>query len=334
MAPEPQRATLLKLLNGYQVTQAIHVAAVLGIADVLQQGGRSADDLAGETGTDPRTLYRLLRALAAVGVFREEGDRTFALTPVGEKLIADRPGSLRDYAIFIGHESNWITWGSLLDGVRTGSNVFRQVYGKSVWEYRAARPELSALFTRATAQTKLAGSVLDICDFSGFGTIVDVGGGTGAMLAGILAAHPQAKGVLFDQPHVVANNRLSETGVADRCRAVGGDFFAGVPEGGDAYILRAVLHDWEDEDCVAILKSCRKAVSDTARLFLVERLVGPPNDDAETKFFDLTMLVNPGGRERTREEYGRLLEAAGFLPGPVAGPGPDRFYVFEATPDS
>jgi len=334
MASEVQRAILLKLLNGYQVTQAIHVSAVLGLADLLQEGVTSTDDLADRTGTDPGTLYRLLRALAAVGVFHEKSNRSFALTPVGESLIGDRPGSLRDYAIFIGHESNWTPWGSLLDGIRTGSNVFRKVYGKSVWEYRAAQPELSALFTRATAQTKLAGSVLDVYDFSDIDTIVDVGGGTGAMLASILAAHPQTKGVLFDQPHVIANNRLSETGVADRCRAVGGDFFAGVPEGGDAYILRAILHDWGDEDCIAILKSCRKAIRSSARLLLVERLVGPPNDDAETKFFDLTMLVNPGGRERTGEEYGELLRRASFRPGPVAGPGPDRFFVIEARPDS
>lgn len=264
-------------------------------------------------------------------MFCEESERAFSLTPVGEGLLADNLGSLRDYAIFAGHESNWNTWGKLFLGVKSGENVFPQVYGTDVWKYRAKRPEVSAMFDRAVAATKLVTSALDIYDFSAFRMIVDVGGGNGTMLANILSAHPLARGILFDQPHVASQKRLAAAGVADRCEVVGGDFFEAVPDGGDAYILGTVIHDWNDNDAIAILKTCRKAMSISAKLLLIERIVGPPNEDARTKFLDLTMLVIPGGHERTQEEYSSLLEAAGFRLSNVAGPGPDRYCVIEAT---
>lgn len=232
MLEEPQHADLLQLVNSYQVSQAIHVAAVLGIADILKQGPRTADDIAVETEADPEVTYRLLRALAAVGVFREESERAFSLTLIGEGLLADNLGSLRDYAIFAGQESNWNTWGNLLLGVKNGENVFPQVYGMDVWEYRAYRPELSVLFDRAVAATKLVTLVLDIYDFSAFRVVVDVGGGNGTMLANILSAHPLARGILFDQPHVASKKKLAAVGVADRCEVIGGDFFEAVPAGG------------------------------------------------------------------------------------------------------
>jgi hypothetical protein len=330
MQGEPQHADLLQMVNSYQVSQAIHVAAVLGIADILKHGSRSADDIASEIEADPEVTYRLLRALAAVGVFREESEQAFSLTPVGEGLLADTPGSLRDSAIWLGQESNWNSWGKLILGVKSGENVFPQVYGTDVWEYRAKQPEVSAMFDRMQA-VKGEGSILGLYDFSAFGVIVDVGGGTGTMLASILSAHPPARGILFDQPHVVSKNPLVAAGVADRCEVIGGDFFEAVPDGGDAYLLRTVIHDWDDNDAIAILKACRKAMSRSAKLLLIERIVGPPNEDALAKFFDLTMLVFPGGRERNQEEYSRLLEAAGLCLSNVAGPGPDHYCVIEAT---
>jgi hypothetical protein len=330
MLEKPQHADLLQLVNSYQVSQAIHVAAVLGIADILKHGSRSADDIASEIEADPEVTYRLLRALAAVGVFREESEQAFSLTPVGEGLLADTPGSLRDSAIWLGQESNWNSWGKLILGVKSGENVFPQVYGTDVWEYRAKQPEVSAMFDRMQA-VKGEGSILGLYDFSAFGVIVDVGGGTGTMLASILSAHPPARGILFDQPHVVSKKPLEAAGVADRCEVIGGDFFEAVPDGGDAYLLRTVIHDWDDNDAIAILKACRKAMSRSAKLLLIERIVGPPNEDALAKFFDLTMLVFPGGRERSQEEYSSLLEAAGLRLSNVTGPGDDHYCVIEAT---
>jgi hypothetical protein len=330
MQGELQHADLLQLVNSYQVSQAIHVAAVLGIADILKQGPRTADDIAVETEADPEVTYRLLRALAAVGVFREESERAFSLTPIGEGLLAGAPGSLRDSAIWVGQESNWNSWGNLILGVKSGENVFPQVYGTDVWEYRAKQPEVSAMFDRMQA-VKGERTIFGLCDFSAFGVIVDVGGGNGTMLASILSAHPPARGILFDQPHVVSKDSLVAAGVADRCEVIGGDFFEAVPDGGDAYVLRTVIHDWDDDDAIAILKTCRKAMSGSAKLLLIERIVGPPNEDAHTKFLDLTMLVFPGGHERSPEEYSGLLEAADLRLSNVAGPGPDQFCVIEAT---
>jgi len=330
MLEESQRDSLLRMVNGYQVSQAIHVASVLGVADALKDGARHVDDIADQTDTDPQALYRLLRALAAAGVFLEGDQRIFSLTPLGRGLVSDGHGSLRDYAIFVGHESNWGTWGNLLNGIRNGKNVFRQVHGETVWDYRAQRPEVSAMFNRATAATKLTGSVLDIYDFSPFRSIVDVGGGNGSMLADILKVNPVAQGILFDQPHVVSKDQLQKAGVTAQCEVIGGDFFQSVPTGGDLYVLRAVLHDWDDADCIQILKTCRDAMADTARLLIVERLIEPPNVGREIKFFDLAMFVLPGGRERTREEYSSLLMAAGFEVARVTEPGADNFSAIEA----
>jgi hypothetical protein len=329
---QSSRLGLLQMVNGFQASQALHVAAVLGIADKLSDGPRSSDDVADEVGADPRTAYRLMRALAAIGVLREERDRIFSLTNVGEYLRSDVPGSLSAWTIFIGQESNWNAWGNLLLGVKTGENVFPQVHGTTVWKYRADRPELSAIFNRSTEATKGGASILEIYDFSAAGVIVDVGGGNGSLLAQILFAYPNARGVLFDQPHVVRPDRLEAAQVADRCKVVGGSFFDAVPTGGDVYIMRAVIHDWDDEKSLAILRQCRKAMSGSAKLLLNERVVGPPNEDAGTKFSDLNMLVNPGGMERSREEYAALLEAAGFRLSRATPRASDLFSVIEATP--
>jgi hypothetical protein len=318
MADQDQRPALelRRLANGFQVTQAIHVAATLEIADLLADGPRSSDGLAAATGSDPDALYRLLRALAAVGVFREEEDRRFAQTELSEGLRSDAPDGIAGWAAFVGRPSYWQAWGNLLHSVRTGENAFRHVHGTDVWSYRAERPEENAVFNRAMqALTRSSNQALvEAYDFGRFGTIVDVGGGNGTLLALLLARYPSLEGVLFDQPHVVAGagEALGAAGVADRCRVVAGSFFDGIPAGADAYVLKAIIHDWQDEESVAILRRCREVVPDSGALLVIERVLGPPNADAAAKLSDLNMLVAAGGRERNLDEFESLFAATGF----------------------
>lgn len=306
------------MINGYQLSQAIYVTATLGIADLLKDGARTSDELAAATETDPPTLYRLLRALAAVGVLHEEDGRRFELTPVGEQLRSDHPQSIRGWAAFIGRPYHWEAWGHLLDSVRTGENAFRLLNGTDIWSYRAERPEESAIFDRAMMALTGASNqaLLAAYDFGRFGTVCDVGGGNGALLASLLANYPAMQGILFDQPHVVANADYVLRHVADRCRVVPGSFFEAVPEGGDAYVLKAIIHDWDDEQSTTILGSCRRAVKGGS-LLVIERVIGDPNEGPATKFGDLNMLVAPGGQERTVEEFRALFAAAGFELGSV-----------------
>mgnify|MGYP000129579055 CR=1 FL=1 len=311
-----ERLDLRRLLAGYQVTQALHVAAVLGVADLLGDGPRPVAELATETGSDADALYRLLRTLAALGVLHEGEERRFALAPAGEALRSDVPDSIAGWAAFVGRPSYWQAWGALLHSVRTGENAFRQVHGTDVWRYRAERPEESVAFDRAMASLtrRAETSLLEAYDFGRFGTVVDVGGGNGTLLAAVLLRHPSLQGVLFDQPHVAEGARatLATAGVADRCRVVGGSFFDAVPEGGDAYVLKMIVHDWEDAEAVAILSSCRAALAGDGVVLVVERVLGGPNETLDVKLSDLNMLVAPGGRERTAAEYAALFDAAGL----------------------
>jgi len=313
---EPPATALRRLVDGYQVSQAIHVATVLGIADLLADGPRGSDTLAAATGSHPAALYRLLRALAAVGVFREEPGRCFASTPMGDCLRSNAPQPVAPWAAFALIPPQWQAWGALLHSVRTGQNAFRHVHGEDVWAYRAHHPEAGATFDRAmTGLTHLGtAAVLAAYDFSRFGTIVDVGGGHGTLLAAVLAQHPTMHGVLFDQTHVVAGAAevLQAMGVAGRCQVVGGSFFEAVPEGGDAYLLKQIVHDWEDREATAILRSCRRAIGRDGRLLVIERELGTANEGAASKFMDLQMLVSAGGRERTRDETAALFADAGF----------------------
>jgi hypothetical protein len=328
----PPSAQLRRLIAGYQVSQAIHVAATLGIADLLADGPRASHDLAGATETDADSLYRLLRALASIGVLHEGAGRHFTLTPVGEPLRSDAPDSLAGWAAFVGRPYYWSAWSSLLHSVRTGENAFRTVHGTDVWKYRSEHPDESTIFDGAMMSLTRGSnrSVLDAYDFGRFGTVVDVAGGTGALLAAVLAEYPEMQGILFDQPHVVAaaGDVLGEFG--DRCRVVGGSFFEAVPDGGDAYVLKAIIHDWEDAEAAAILRVCRDAMTAGRTLLVVERDVGLPNEAPEAKFSDLNMLVAPGGRERTLDEYGSLFSATGFRL-TVATPTASGLTVIEAV---
>ena len=303
------RAALQRLIVGHQAAQAVHVAAVLGLADLMAKEPRSAEELARETGSHEDSLHRLLRALAALGVLHELDDGRFELNELGELLRSDHPQSAAGWAAFVGRPDVWAAWGALGHSVASGENAFRHVHGEDVWSYRATRPDDSAAFDRAMVSQTLGvtESVLEVFDFSRFGTIIDVAGGTGAFLAAIVDRYPAARGILFDQPHVVSGAELPE-----RCEVVAGDFFESVPAGGDAYVLKSIIHDWEDEEAAAIMHTCRAAIAPGGSLLLVERLLGPPNESPEAKLSDLNMLVAPGGRERTLDEYAALFEAVRF----------------------
>ena len=332
---ETPGATLGRLIVGFQVSQAIHVAATLGVAALLADGPRTSDELAAATSSHPRSLYRLLRALASVGVFHEDDGRCFSLTPMGALLRSDVPGSLRGWAMHVGRPYFHEAWGHLEHSIRTGDNAFQHVHGTDVWAYRAERPDESAIFDLAMESLTGAANraLLDAYDFGRFGRVVDVGGGNGALLAALLGEFPAMRGVLLDQPHVVANAAavLERAGVADRCEIVGGSFFDEVPAGGDAYTLKSIIHDYEDERAVAILRICRRAMAADATLLLIERIVGPPNEDPRTKFSDLNMLVAPAGRERTLHEWDVLLTRAGLRLA-SATPSASGLAVIEAAP--
>jgi SAM-dependent methyltransferase len=321
-------ARMRAMVNGYQVSHALSVAASLGLSDLLTDGPRTPAELADAAGVHEPTLRRLLRALATVGVYERQDDGRFALTELGATLRSDVPGSVAGWATLIGRPYYASAWTALGDSVRTGDNAFAHVHGTSVWDYRAVRPEEQAVFDRA--MTSISAPVIDAVagayDFGRFGTVVDVGGGRGHQLSAILERHPSVRGVLFDQPGAVA-------GVAPRERmsVVGGDFFAAVPEGCDAYLLKAVLHDWPDEESVAILRTCRRAIAPGGVVLLVEQLLDLAPDPVRTAFSDLNMLVSPGGRERELAEYGSLLSAAGFSLGRAEPTGTDVF-VIEALP--
>jgi O-methyltransferase domain/Dimerisation domain len=330
----PPPATLLQMMTGYWVSQAIHVAAKLGIADLLADGPVDCEDLALATNTHAPSLRRVLRALASVGVFTEVSPGSFALTPLAELLRTETPGSMRALAIMYAEEQ-YRAWGELLHSVRTGETAFEQQFGMGYFEYLAQHPESDRVFNEAmTGWThQLVGAVVDTYDFSAFKTVVDVGGGYGALLAAILQNNSGMRGILFDLPHVVASaeEQLAATEVADRCTFVGGDFFAEVPAGGDAYVLSQILHDWDDERCVAILGNCRQVIPDHGKLLVVELVLPPGDEPFLGKWLDLHMLVLLGGRERTAAEYNTLFRAAGFelarvVPTP---PGPS---VVEAVP--
>ena len=309
-------ADVRRLVNGFRVSQAIHVAVVLGVSDLLADGPRTVTELAEQTACDARSLYRLLRALATAGVYQELDAQRFANTAMGEALRAGAPESVAGHAAFIGRPYYWQAWSALLHSVRTGENAFRSVHGQDVWEYRAAHPEESTIFDAAmTSHSRLvARAVLDVYDFGRFTTVVDVGGGRGAFVAAILRRWPNLRGVLCDQPHVVAGalDLLREAGVEDRCEVVPGSFFDAVRPGGDAYVLKHIVHDWPDAQALTVLRACRTAVGEAGVLLLVERIIAGPNEGPDAAFSDLNMLVSPGGQERTEAEYAALLSAAGF----------------------
>ena len=315
MEQQSPRDAMLTMTNGFRVSQAIHVAATLGIADLLKDGTRTVEELAKTTGTDAPALSRLLRALASVGVFTETEGR-IGQTPLSETLRSDAPGSVRAWAMQIGQQYFWNSWGHLLNSIRSGNSAFGELYGMTAWEYRAAHPEANAIFNAAMTSNSLGvvDAIVAAYDFSKIRVVVDVAGGEGALLAAIVAANPYLRGILFDQPHVLARAKalLEGAGVHDRCDIVSGSFFEQLPKGGDVYILKSIVHDWDDPSSVSILRQCRAAINDGGRLLLVEQVLKGANESDSAKFADLMMLVMLGGRERNAGEFQRLCFEAGF----------------------
>lgn len=312
--PSPQEQ-LSRLISGYWLSQAVYVAAKLQIADRLADGPQTAEQLAADTGADAGALYRVLRALASVGVFAEEAAASFRLTPLAELLRSDVPQSLCAMAVMMGEE-HYHAWGDLLFSVETGQTAFDRIYGKPVFEFLSQEPEKAALFDAAMVSIhgRETPAIAEAYDFSRFGTVADVGGGNGSLLCGVLERHRQVRGILYDLPHVVerANSRVQSAGLTDRVHLIAGDFFAEIPPGADAYMLRHIIHDWDDERAIQILQNIHRALREDGRLLVIESVIAPGNAPDFAKLLDLTMMVIPGGRERTEDEYRRLLGKAGF----------------------
>jgi len=316
----PPPVAMLQMIAGFWVSRALYIAAKLGLADLVQDQPKTITELAEATSTHAPSLYRVLRALASVGVFAEDNQGCFALTPLAATLRTDVPGSLRAFAIAELGEDHYPAWGEVLHSVKTGEIAFNHLFGMDVWQYRAQHPEDGRIFDEAMASfsSVVNAAIVASYDFSSIGKIVDVGGGDGSLIASILKTNPGMKGVLFDLPHVIAGarRRIEAEGVADRCEVVGGDFFASAPSGGDVYLLKWIIHDWDEERSVAILKNCHRAMAENSKLLLVEAVIprshAPSFQEQFIKFMDLVMLVMTGGRERTEAEYRALLEVAGF----------------------
>jgi O-methyltransferase domain/Dimerisation domain len=336
--PSGLRDELFRLVSGYRLSQAMYVVVKLGIPDLMADGPRESVELALATGTHEVALYRLLRFLAGEGILAEMAPRRFGLTPLGSGLRTDAPGTLRHAVLMLLDPPSWQGWGHLLQSVRTGETAFDQVHGTGYFAYLRDHPEAAATFQRAmTSNVAQSGTAITRAyDFSGIRRLVDVGGGFGALLATILQAHPAMRGVLFDRPEVVAgaSGTLEAAGVADRCEVVAGDFFTSAPAGGDAYLLRQILHDWDDAQAARILENCRQALGGSGRVLVIERAIAPDSHQAVSVLrLDLEMLVNFGGRQRTEAEYGALFAAAGLrLSAAIPLLDKAQFSVFEGVP--
>lgn len=314
-------AQLLRRLSlVMRASRALSVAAQLGVADILASG-----EIAAAAGVDGATLRRLLRALVAFGVFEEEAPDRFRLNPAGELLRRDIAGSQRAGVLFTAGDMRWQLWLDLLECVRTGQAAVERAFGKTLFERNAQNTEESELFNQAMASysAALSAPIVAAYDFGSFGCVADIGGGTGRLLADILVANPIARGVLFDLPNVVAAAPPlpAASGVAERCEVVAGSFFDDVPDGADAYVLRAVIHDWDDARAAAILSNCRRAMTSAGTLVIAERVMPEEAEQGRAEdayLLDLEMLVNtPGGRERTEAEFQAILRTAGFGPARV-----------------
>ncbi len=312
----PPHIALLELGVGSWFTAALYAAVRLGIADQLADGPADADAVAAKAGTDPRATYRLMRALASRGVLKSRRDGTFALTRMGRTLTTDHPESMAPMVAFVGSRQHWQHWSELSHSVQTGRTAVEKLRGSMIFDYLDTDPEFARLFNDAMTggSRAVTDNAIPAYDFRDRSLIVDVGGGEGGFLAAILRRAPQARGIVFDRPSVVAGAGavLGPAGVQNRCRAQGGSFFDAVPDGGDTYVLKAIIHDWDDREALSILRNVRSAIADGGRVLLFE-MVLPDRTDAHLGFLvDLEMLVSAGGRERTASEYSKLLAEAGF----------------------
>lgn len=336
--PPPLR--LYQLGVGHYFSRALYLAAKLGIADLLREGPRDCRELAVSTETHAPSLNRVMRLLASAEVFEEEEDGRFALTPMGEFLRTGVPGSMRASVMLFAGIGVQDAWKELEYCVRTGQPAFRKENPDGdPFSAMAKNPEMAAVFDEAMAAFApvTSAAVAAAYDFSVFGTVADVGGGNGAILIGILKAYPNLRGIVFDQPHVIARakDKIAGEGLSSRCEPVGGDFFKEVPNGADAYVLKHVIHDWPDDKAVAILKNCRRAIGTKAKLLLVEGVYPPRIDQSDTSrgaaANDVNMLVATGGRQRAEPEFRSLYEASGFKLTRIV-PTTARVCVIEGVP--
>ena len=308
-------AALFQMATGYWVSQAIYVAAKLGIADLLKDGPQSCLVLAAATGSDTPSLFRLMRALSSVGIFSQLGKDRFALSRLAESLQTEVHGSLRAMVITIG-EIHYQACGSLLHSVQTGSPAFNNVFGANLFDYLRQNVDAANAFNQgmANVSSMLAYAILMAYDFAGISSIVDIGGGHGNLLAKILQFNPDIRGTVFDTPSTIerAKQQLGNNACDRQCSHVTGDFFTSVPQGADAYLLCGVIHDWDDSRAIAILRNCRRAMTKNSRVLLVDMIVPDAASASFSKLLDLNMLVMNGGRERTKAEFCALLEAADY----------------------
>jgi len=309
---------MLDLITGYWVSKMVFVAAQLGIADQMRDGARSAEELAKAVGVQPQRLLRLLRALASVGVFAEDASGHFGLSELGETLRSDRPDSMRDFALMMVDSVNWEAWNALGDGIEAEATPFEKVFGKGCFEYLAEHPEDEAVFARSMASISAMENpaVAAALDLSEVGTLVDIGGSAGHLLATVLGHHEGVRGTLFDMPQIVEKAKagpfLTNPAIAERVSFASGDFFRSVPEGADAYMMKYILHDWNDDQCVQILSNCREAMAPGGRIYVVDSVIEAGNGPQWGKLLDINMLVLTGGRERTAAEFGALFDRAGL----------------------
>jgi O-methyltransferase domain/Dimerisation domain len=331
----PAHARLIQMGIGYWVSRMVYAAARLGLADHLTSGPKSAAELAGPTRTHAPSLHRLMRALAGLGVLTENVDRRFALTPLGEALKAGAPGSARATILALAGDWWWRGWEQFDYSLETGNTGMQKALGMSVFEYLAKHPQDASYFNEAMIgfHGDEPPAVASAVDFSNFAVVVDVGGGTGNLLAAILSRHPGVRGILAELPHVVGDARafIEAQGLGNRVTIESVDFFKSVPAGGDAYLLSHVIHDWTEAQCLAILGNCRKAMNSNARLLILETVLPAGDTPHPGKLLDIAMLVMPGGQERTEDEYGTLLSQAGFRLTRVV-PTQSAVSIVEATP--
>jgi hypothetical protein len=334
IAEDPLAMSLMGLITGTWVAQAVSVAARLKIADHLASGPRSAEDLAVAGGAHPPALHRLLPALSDVSIVQEHADGLFAATPLGDLLRSDVP-SLRGYAVMMGSAFHRDAWTDLEHSVRTGGPAFAHVHGQDLFDYLRDHPADGEVLNEAmiALSGRFIAPVVAACDPGR--SIVDVGGGHGVVLAEVLAAYPGTEGVLYDLPEVVADagtGPLNTAITAGRCRTIGGDFFESVPSGCDTYLLCHIIHDWDDDRAVQILTNCRKAMTPDSRLLLCEGLLNDGPSPSRMKWLDLEMLaLTRGGRQRTKAQYETLFQQAGLRPTGIPAQSP-TFTVLEAHP--
>ena len=314
-SPPPAAQQMLQIISGFWISRGVYVIAKLGIPDLLKSGPKTTDELATATKMHAPSLYRVLRALVSVGVLSAEG-KHFGLTPLSEILVTDAPGSLRWFAVSELGQEHYPAWGNLMHSVKTGEIAFDNFFGVDIWKYFSQNPEDAAVFNNSMSNVTAATNeaILNLYDFSGFSTLIDVGGGHGGLLTSILQKNPNLKGVLFDAPEVIegARPKIEAAGLSDRCETVSGDFFKAVPGGGDAYIMKWIIHDWDDEKSNTILRNIRNQIPTNGKLILVDSVVPETDEPHFSKFIDLNMLVMTGGKERTEKEFSDLLSAADF----------------------